>query len=167
MIRTIYLDAKLDKQLQALNRAGKKAVLAAKQAQDIISKLRAGGPMVVDNGAITKHGELRIKGCVKYDLGSGYRLVTFKQGMDLLVLYIGSHDDSHRWIENNRKLPVDMIRQRSRAIPVESTHDEKKYNAIKKEMMDGQESDDFDDELEDHQLRSIFSGLIESAQTPR
>lgn len=168
MIRTIYLDAKLDKQMQALRRAGRKAALAAAQAQDIVQKLQAGGPALVEPGAITKHGEQRIKGCVKYDLGSGYRLLTFKRGMDLFVLYIGSHDDSHRWIENNRELPVDQIRKRCRVIPVENDQEDVRCSEMEKRRLGGEESGGLSESqveaLDDHQLRSIFSGLIESVQ---
>lgn len=166
MLRTIYLDAKLDKQLQALSRAGKKAALAAEQAHDILRKLQAGGFSHVVAGAITKHGELRIKGCIKYDLGSGYRLVTLKQAMDLLVLYVGSHDDCHRWIENNRELPVDKIRQRSRAVPVVQSDELSPPCERKNEMITGEKPEDFFIELDDRQLRTIFRGLIQSIQSP-
>jgi hypothetical protein len=149
-----------------LSRAGKKAALAAEQANDILRKLQTGGLAYVEAGAITKHGELRIKGCVKYDLGSGYRLVTLKQEMDLLVLYIGSHDDCHRWIENNRELPVDKIRQRSRAVPVVHSNELSSPCERKNEMMAGEKSEDFFAEPDDRQLRTIFSGLIQSVQSP-
>ena len=112
MIPTLYLDAKLDKQLRALRREGKKAALAAEQAQDIIAKLRGGRFASMEAGSTTKNGELRLKGCLKYDLGSGYRMVTLKQGRDLYVLHIGSHDDCHRWLENNRDFSVEQVKKR-------------------------------------------------------
>lgn len=50
----------------------------------------------------TRNGEDRIKGCRKVDLGGGYRLGTLKQGKDLYLLFVGTHDECGRWVENNR-----------------------------------------------------------------
>lgn len=166
MIPTLYLDAKLDKQLRALRRAGKKAVLAAERAQTIIANLEAGKFSSLEAGPLTKNGEQRIKGCFKYDLGGGYRMVTLKQGRDLYVLYIGSHDDCHRWIENNRELPMADIRRRSRRIPVENPHHHVPCGNTDEEMMDCEEPNDGTEELDDRHLRAIFSGLIQSVQQP-
>jgi hypothetical protein len=164
LIETIYLDAKLDKQLQALSRSDRKAAMAAERAHDIVSKLQTGSPPLAETGAVTKHGECRIKGCIKYDLGSGYRLVTYKQDKGLYVLYAGSHDDCNRWIENNRELAVAIIRQRSRPISVFNSHAQAQCNDTEKESMDWKEPDDSSEELDDRQLRAIFSGLIQSVQ---
>jgi putative component of toxin-antitoxin plasmid stabilization module len=164
VIPTLYLDAKLDKQLRALGRAGKKAVLAAERAQSIIATLEAGKFSSIEAGPLTKNGEQRIKGCLKYDLGSGYRMVTLKQGRDLYVLYIGSHDDCHRWLENNRELPIDDIRRRSRRIPVENPHDSEPCGNTQKDIMGWEESNGRSEELDDRHLRAIFSGLIQSVQ---
>jgi putative component of toxin-antitoxin plasmid stabilization module len=164
LIPTLYLDAKLEKQLQALHRAGKKAALAAERAQSIIARLEAGKFSSIEAGALTKNGELRIKGCLKYDLGSGYRMVTLKQGRDLYVLYIGSHDDCHRWIENNRELPIADIQRRSRRILVENPHNHMQCNNTDRETKGCEEPNAFSEELDDRHLRAIFSGLIQSVQ---
>ena len=50
----------------------------------------------------TKNGEYRLKNCVKYDLGHGYRLVTVKDGQNLFITFVGSHDQTDRWIETHR-----------------------------------------------------------------
>lgn len=164
MITILYQDTKLDKQLRSLRRAGKKATLAAQQAQCIIEKLTMGNPPSIDSGTITKHGEQRIKGCIKFDLGSGYRMVSLKQDGELYLLYAGSHDECHRWIENNRELPVDDIRRRSRRILVDNSHTHTKCSDTEKEKIDWEEADHFSLELDDRQMRSIFSGLIQSIQ---
>ena len=162
----LYLDTKLEKQLKALRRAGKKAVLAAGEAQDIIAKLKRGKFSSIKAGIITKHGEQRIKGCIKYDLGSGYRMVTLKQDRDLYLLYAGNHDDCHRWIENNRELTIADIRRRSRRISVENPHNHAQCGNTDKEIMAWEESNDFSEELDDRHLRAVFSGLIQSVQNP-
>jgi hypothetical protein len=164
LITTLYLDAKLDKQLQALSRSDKKAALAAERAHEIVGKLQAGSSSLADAGSTTKRGEQRIKGCIKYNLGSGYRLVTLRQGRDLYLLYAGSHDDCHRWLENNRELLVADIRRRSRRIMVDKSRTQGTCNDTDNKTMDSKETDDFSLELDDCQLRSIFSGLIQSVQ---
>ena len=163
MITTLYLDAKLDKQLQALSRSDKKAALAAERAHEIVAKLKAGPPLA-DAGSTTKRGELRIKGCIKYNLGSGYRLVALKQGRDLYLLYAGSHDDCHRWIENNRQLPIADIRRRSRRVLIDNSHDHEQCRDTEKETIDRKETDNASQGLDDRQLRTIFTGLIRSVQ---
>lgn len=164
MITTLYLDAKLDKQLQALNRSDKKATLAAERAHEIVGKLQAGSPPLAEAGATTRRGEQRLKGCIKYDLGSGYRLVTLKQGQELFLLYVGSHDNCHRWIENNRELSVADIRRRSRRIMVDKSHTQARCHDSDNKKMDWKETDNVSQELDDRYLRTIFSGLIQSVQ---
>lgn len=165
MITTLYLDAKLEKQLSALRRSSKKGALAADEVQDIINRIKAGQHALMETGCQTKHGELRIKGCIKFDLGSGYRLVTVKQGRKLYVLYVGSHDDCHRWIQNNRDLSVAEIQRRSRRIIVSQSNLPEDGGGIYEPMTD--EPDAAGDDLEsldDRQLRILFNGLIRSVQ---
>jgi len=50
----------------------------------------------------TRHGELRLNHCRKYDLACGFRLIALKRDSRLIFVCIGSHDDCQRWIENNR-----------------------------------------------------------------
>jgi hypothetical protein len=164
LITTLYLDVKLDKQLQAMSRSHKKAALAAERAHDIVSKLQAGKPPSAEAGSTTKRGELRIKGCIKYDLGSGYRLVTLKQGRDFYLLYAGSHDNCHRWIENNRELPIAEIRRRSRKLPIKRSQVPGQFVDAQKQIIDGEETDGDLEELDERQLRTIFGGLIQSVQ---
>jgi hypothetical protein len=53
---------------------------------------------------LTKHGESRIKHCVKYDLQAFSRLVTVQTDGYCILLYCGDHDDCDRWIEEHRGL---------------------------------------------------------------
>ena len=52
--------------------------------------------------SVTNHGETRIKNCVKYDLGNGWRLVTQQTTKTCTFLYIGDHEDTERWLNNHR-----------------------------------------------------------------
>lgn len=49
----------------------------------------------------TNHGESRIKSCVKYDLGSGFRLVTVNTEKMIWLLFVGNHDAADKWLANN------------------------------------------------------------------
>lgn len=154
----VYLDPRIHKNLELLNRSGKKAALAAGKAEEIITRLQAGGVIPERVGTVTKHGELRIKGVMKYDLGSGYRLVTYKNGQRLFLLFVGSHDDCHRWIENNRELTADQIQERCVMLPV----DESDGGCI--EIMDETELEEeaFDPlaSVSERDLRQVFRGLV-------
>lgn len=165
MIQYMHIDPKLEKQLKALRQAGKKAALAVDRAENIISRLKEGVLRPEQIGTVTKHGELRIKGCMKYNLGSGYRLVTYKEEQELFILFAGTHDDCHRWIENNRDLPLEDIRRRSQHVPIEAMDHPNQYVMARKQYLNGEEGDDSFEQPDDHQLRILFSGLIQSVQS--
>jgi len=55
---------------------------------------------------VTNHGENRIKHCVKYDLGDGYRLVTIQHNKFCAFCYVGDHDDTDKWLRSNSGLTL-------------------------------------------------------------
>ncbi len=161
MLQRLYVDSRLHKLLGLLQRSGKKAALAASKVEDIIARLQSGEDLPDQAGTVTKHGELRIRGVMKYDLGSGYRLVAFKQAGRFFLLFVGSHDDCHRWIENNRELSIDQIKQRCAAVPFQTgglntkmTDDSMQFK------MDDEEYNPLD-QVSEQDLRRIFCGLVE------
>lgn len=158
MLQCIHLDPRVDKRLEMLRRSGKKAALAADRAEEIIARLRSGGVIPDRVGTVTKHGELRIKGVMKYDLGSGYRLVTFKHDNRLFLLYVGTHDDCHRWIENNRDLTVAQIQERCSMLPIDTA--DKSDNAIICESICEEEDFDLLAKISERDLRRVFCGLV-------
>lgn len=103
MIRYIHLSLSLDKQLGGLRKSGKKGELAANKYEAILSDIKLYGcqcEAVLSKR--TRNGEARIKNCVKYDLGGGYRLVTIRADSHLFICFVGSHDDTNQWIERHR-----------------------------------------------------------------
>jgi hypothetical protein len=50
----------------------------------------------------TKHGESRIRHCVKYDLTEFSRLVTIQHAGYCVFLYCGDHEDTERWLNSHR-----------------------------------------------------------------
>jgi hypothetical protein len=74
---------------------------AANKAAEIEMKLRAG---VDIRSMTTDHGESRIKNCIKYDLGNGFRLVSVQHGELAILLYMGDHSGAERRLDRNRGL---------------------------------------------------------------
>jgi hypothetical protein len=161
MLQRIYMDLKINKRLELLRRSGKKAALAADKTDEIIARLQSGGDLPTQAGTVTKHGELRIKGVMKYDLGSGYRLVTLKQEVRLFLLYVGSHDDCHRWIENNRELSIEQIEQRCAVLPVRVDATDAGLNDETAQIIMDTDDDNPLDRVSEQDLRRIFCGLVE------
>lgn len=158
MHRQVFLDPKIDKHFQLLRRSGSKAILAATKAEEIINRLQSGRVIPDRVGTVTKHGELRIKGVMKYDLGNGYRLITFKRAKQLFLLYAGTHDDCHRWIENNRELTVDQIRERCVMLPISENEDDSAAEPDEAVL----EEEDLDplSMVSERDLRRVFCGLV-------
>jgi hypothetical protein len=159
MIKHLYLDIRVLKHIEALKRSGKKAALAAARAEKLIAGLEAHGRVPDSAATLTRHGELRIKGARKYDLGSGYRLITFKQGQRLFLLFAGSHDNCDRWLENNRELPLVQIEQRCRHRVVATPSREGKKIPRHQAPTPQKDIDDPLAAVSENDLRRIFRGL--------
>ena len=161
MLQCIHLDPRIHKCLEMLRRSGKKAALAADKVEEIIVRLRNGGVIPDRVGTVTKHGELRIKGVMKYDLGSGYRLITYKQGHRFFLLYAGSHDDCHRWIENNRELTVAQIEERCTGLSIHGAKNT--IDTAEPECVGDEEEYDPFKQISERDLRRVFCGLVGQA----
>ena len=165
MINKIFIDPKLYKRLARLKRASKKALLAAKSAEEIIEEIQRGAVPLMEIGSLTRRRELRLPGCFKFNLGAGYRLITLKQHHTLYILHTGSHDECNRWIEDNRELPVEMIAQRCQVVeilPVKQTDFLKKNNSQTNDP-ENDPKPEYGQSLDDQILRRIFCGLTGEA----
>ncbi len=69
-----------------------------KKAAVVLNNLEAGLPPGVQT---TDHGETRIRNCVKFNLGDGFRLITLQEGDTCLALYVGNHDACQAWLSQN------------------------------------------------------------------
>lgn len=161
MIRKLFQDTKFEKSLAALAKAGKKGEIATEKAADVMDHLATGVPLHLQTRLLTKKGEARIPGCVKFDLGSGYRMVCIQEKEDLYLLFVGTHDESDRWIENNREIRLDQITGRCRPIPVRS---DTRFPFLS-DASEILEEDPLDAiVLDDRILKTVFCGLIEASQ---
>lgn len=156
----IHRGAKFNKCLNALKKSGGKAALAAGRAEGIIQELAAKGGITPDDFCrLTKHGELRIPKCKKYDLGGGYRLVGVELGEHLVLSYAGAHDACDRWIENNRKFEPAIEEQGEE---VSAGRVEPKDEPNEDDPLSGREEDYADlllEKIDERTLRRVFRGL--------
>ena len=96
-----YIEAKkFMRSLQTLYDKGGPFKRAAEKILAVRKKLDTEDPF--KGLRFTKHGESRIKNCVKYDLLGGCRLITVVESGYCYFLYAGSHGDCHKWLNNNR-----------------------------------------------------------------
>ena len=108
MLQYIHFSRRFIKQFQSLAKTDRKGILAAGQTELIIAQFRNFGVETEEiRSKRTRHGELRLKNCRKYDLGGGYRLITLQEGRQLLFACVGSHDDTDLWLERNRSTTID------------------------------------------------------------
>ena len=159
MIRFVHGNPRFEKRLKQLRKSEKFAVAAARKADKIINDLVCkGNDGIIGTGRISRYGEARIPNCIKYDLGKGYRLVCAKQGDHFFLLFIGTHDDCCRWIEDNRGFVPDISSRNNITCPV--------YNPLGKEKVevdDPEREFDYDDllmsRITEKDLRWVFRGL--------
>ena len=164
-MRYIKISAKVERRIESLRQSGKAGRAIAEKAGSIIESLKSG--VFLDNteymGPFTKYGEKRIKNCRKYDFGNGYRLITLQKGKILLVPFLGTHDECHRWLETNNKskhiaegngtlvsVPDERLEQDDEDTPCDE---------ISELCMDETPLD-----LSEQDLRIIFRGLVEGAK---
>ncbi|MCF6245906.1 MAG: hypothetical protein L3J69_00965 [Desulfobacula sp.] len=102
MIEQIKYHPRFKKQCIRLNKSGAKAKKAVKKAFDILFLFKTSKKKFNCIGSLSHHGELRVKSCIKYRLGNGYRLIVSIKKHVLFVLFIGSHDQCSQWLEINR-----------------------------------------------------------------
>ncbi len=161
-MKLLFISSKVERRIAILEKAGKPERVLAQKATGIIDSLASGGVRnymdVVER--YTKYGEKRIKHCHKYDLGRGYRLIILQRGKTIVIPFLGSHDETQRWLENNSRLKA-FNAGKGKTIYIE----EKKSSPANLKVVDNidmdLDGDDFLSNLTDKELRSVFNGLVE------
>jgi len=157
MIFTVHRDKNFDEKIQKYLAHGGTALLAARKAEEIIGRIvHDGRNSGFKFGRHTRNGELRIKNCIKYDLGNGYRLICLKREYHLIVLHIGTHDECSRWIERNKDITYDLDN-------ASCEHIATKEVASPASPKEADPADMYEEELlkkaDDKVLRNIFCGI--------
>ncbi len=165
-MRYLHISRNIDCYIEKLQMKGKQGALVASQYLQIIECIRqAEWRDNVISSKRTKNGEYRLKNCVKYDLSHGHRLVTVKVGQDLFITFVGSHDDTDRWIETHRYdcFCEDDSQYLSETIDTDETDTTEE---IRKSLPleSAPESDEYEQQLKDKideaMLKKVFSGLF-------
>jgi hypothetical protein len=163
MIYSVHRDPKFDECLDMLRERGGAALIAVKKAEELINRIMLKGrEHSVNIGKQTKNGEFRIKRCIKYDLGNGYRLICVKKGSRLAFLFMGTHDDCGRWIKRKRGLNY-KIDTACNYDSILLTIDPSVSFAFAEEIDAAEEyEENLMRRVDDKILRTIFCGLVAS-----
>jgi hypothetical protein len=165
VIQNFYQTKNLDRQLDRLRTSGKQGVMAARRAEQIIKiLLRYSGAETEElRSKRTKHGELRLKNCRKYDLGGGYRLLSLRNENHLIFVYVGTHDECHLWLETHRDISLDaaIFVESFITLTVPQVHEPPECAEI---MQVSSEPDQYEEELlarlDEKILGHVFRGLV-------
>lgn len=97
--------------LRGLLRKGGSYAKAQEKARYILSALQDNS---IDTKKLntTKHGETRIKQCIKYQLPGGCRVVTIQDNGIILFCYAGSHSDVDKWLDSHKGLTLAAINEK-------------------------------------------------------
>jgi hypothetical protein len=166
MMKYINISEKICTRIKNLKKSGKEGNALAQRATRIIEGLISGDLQhhVDAVGRFTKYGEKRIKNCIKFDLGAGYRLITLRRGEILYIPFLGTHDECQRWLETNSRLKkLDMSNGTLFRI-LESSQPAASSTGIDSSDIQAHAEDDTLPELSDQDLRRVFRGLIEAAR---
>lgn len=101
------------KSLAGIRAQGGLKARVATQVDSIIVRAQTGDGAAELRKGLTKHGESRIQHCYKFDLLDAHRLVTIMHEDVLWLLFVGTHDETDRWLDQNRGLkPVVDIKSK-------------------------------------------------------
>ncbi|MFZ5765215.1 MAG: hypothetical protein ACOY4H_06410 [Thermodesulfobacteriota bacterium] len=156
----VYRTPLFEKQLVALTRTDRKGALAGARVEEIVRHLtRTDGAPVILKNKRTRHGEMRVRGCVKFDLGSGYRLICLKKGNAIYLLYTGTHDECDRWLNNRRGTKLEIETAAFVFIDAPGAAD----SDLAEGGSGGAEPDEYEQivaaRLDDRILRQVFGGI--------
>lgn len=107
-----------DSSLHKLFKLGGQSKKRYEKATGIIEAINLGGLDAVKHFRITNHGESRVRSCVKFDLGDGFRLITQQANKCIILLFVGNHDACDSWLNRNRGLEVVFDREAGTLRPI-------------------------------------------------
>jgi hypothetical protein len=157
MIRFIHQERRFEKELEDLWQRGEQGAAAAQKAEELVKALTLNGPPDLRKvWKLTGWGEKRVEGCLKYDLGEGFRVVSFRRGETLFLSFVGDHDECQKYLDHYSGRHNWVAKENGTTLPIEMA-----------EQADGQEAvsaDDFEEDYDDKTLRKIFCGLAKNGK---
>lgn len=100
----IYQHKEFANSLRRMRQQGGQRSKVVKDVEALLYRVIEGGVDPFDGMPTTNHGESRLKHCVKYDLQFACRLVTVQTNGCRILLFVGSHDDTDRWLDSHKGL---------------------------------------------------------------
>ena len=147
---------------------GEKEETAAQKAEELIAALTQNGtPDLKKVWKLTGWGEKRIEGCLKYDLGDGFRAICFRRGETLFISYIGDHDECQKCLDHYSGRHNWVAKENGTTLPVQLTEPVRKVGSSAFGWDLEEDYDDFlMEQIDDKTLRKIFSGLVKNGKQP-
>lgn len=102
MPKQIHVSPKVERQLAVLERQGTTRSIAAQRVRRIIDAL-IHGDSPASAGLLKKKSDRRVRNCLKFDLGAGFRLICVSERENIYILFVGDHDSSDNWLDNYSK----------------------------------------------------------------
>lgn len=160
----VKVSAKVERRIEDLKQSDKYGRLTAQKAGSIIEGLKSGFDAESREpvGTFTKYGEKRIKNCIKYDIGRGFRLITLMKDSMILVPFLGTHDECQRWLEKNTQTKEFAV---GRGEVFNRAFFEKYIEEDDSTDISGNTyEDEYSNNLSEQDLRIVFRGLIQAAE---
>ncbi len=155
----VHIYPKIERQLTALEARANAPAFAAERARQIIATLIRDGNLT-NSGLLRRRSDRRVKNCLKFNLGSGFRLVCIKEKNHLFVMFVGHHDACDTWLDTYRKKRPHKTDRSMIAFPVDTDpggHTEKKIRPVTDVSLT--EEPRFP-EISQKDLRRVFNGLV-------
>lgn len=156
MAGQVHIHPKVERQLSALARQANAPANAAGRARAIIRRLSR-GESPSTSGHMRPKSDRRVKNCLKFDLGQGFRLICIWEKGVIYVFFVGDHDSSDAWLDHyTRKKPhktdleMDILSTGSACAG---------GNGPRKRRDFPREKDPLPEEIPQELLRRVFRGL--------
>lgn len=105
MFKQIHLHHQVNRQLEAIEKQDNAHALASGRARKIIDALIQGTPLSMA-GLLKPRTDRRMKDSLKFNLGSGFRLICVQNKEAIHVMFFGDHDSCDTWLTHHgRKKP--------------------------------------------------------------
>ena len=108
---------------------------------------------------VTNQGESRIRNCVKYDLGDGWRLVTCQTNKTCTFLFVGDHEDTESWLDGHKNETIGVKERHMIRVPGVG-HGPDSARPVLVEHHDQPLVEKLDVEASDHLLAGLPANLV-------
>jgi hypothetical protein len=158
--KATYCTNRFTRLLKALRRTDKCGAAAAERAEKLVRDISKGELSEEELLAKqTKYGELRLQKCRKFDLGSGYRLIGLREKNRLCFVFVGTHDDCDRWLDQRRSDGFALNAEQLTPIKESAPAEQKSELPAELVAADQEYEAYIASKLDEETLRYLFRGL--------